>query len=405
MKTTSRRFLITLLLAVALWGVSRLLSPGEATSPIATSPLNPMVKVELTALSGRQPLPLEIDGHWRLLDGEHPQTEPLHHGSGFHDQLRLHTLGAELGALVLPQESLILEVEGDQGMRLGYDHYPGRLWIRVEQDRNGLGRRQLRLSLEMPLEEYVLGVVCGEMPSMATRTQAALQAQAIAARTYALFRLQQGRRLRDDARDQVFRGIDFYTEEARRAVQATRGQVLIWEGDLLPTYFHRNCGGATADALAADFLPAAMAPLKGAIDPQCRSPRGWEERVDAGRLDRLAQDYSLGDWLRAIATLERDASGRMLEMRLLGEKRHVDLPAESVRAALSLPSMQWEEMRLLRDGSLLVRGNGYGHGVGLCQEGAMAMARQGAGCDEILAHYYPDAQRQPLTTALDLLLP
>jgi stage II sporulation protein D len=131
----------------------------------------------------------------------------------------------------------------------------------------------------------------------------------------------------------------------------------------------------------------------------------WERTVAASDLDALAVHYELGTWLKAIVISEQDSTGRQLQLRLIGPDKHVDLPADAVRAALHLPSTQIEDMRRLPDGSLVIRGYGAGHGVGLCQEGAMRLSKNGVSYAAILAHYYPSAQLVPLTADLELLLP
>ncbi len=398
----------TLLLLLALWAASRLLFPTAAPPTAATAPLcNPTIFVELTALRGNAPIDVEITGSWRLRNANTPAEQELHAGSGgLRGPLALTAIGIQLEAYRTKLSHLILEADGNQALRLNTYLYPGRLHIRVvSDDRSALGK-SMRLSLELPLEDYVLGVVCGEMATMVPQAHAALCAQAIAARSYALYRLGQGRLLKDNTGDQVFTSTDFITEQARAAVLATRGLVLRWDGEPLPAFFHANCGGGTANAFDAAFSPVAIAPLAGVLEAACRTPLGlWEQTVTAADLDGLAQRYQLGSWLKAIAIQAVDSSGRQLQLRLIGPAEHIDVPADAVRAALHLPSTQIEDMQRLADGSLIFTGYGSGHGVGLCQNGAMRLSINGATYAEILAHYYPSAQLVPLTADLELLLP
>jgi stage II sporulation protein D len=407
MNSPARQLGFTIALLLVLWAASRFLYPTAIEESANQTPLlNPTIMVELTALRGSEPIDVEISGGWRLLNGTDPGLKVLHEWSGLHGTLSLSAIGTELEAYRTKCEHLILETSGDHALRLNTYLYPGRLHIRTVKDKKALLGKSMRLSLELPLEEYVLGVLCGEMSTLVPNSQAALRAQAIAARTYALYRLGQKRKLKDNTADQVFTSIDFITDQAREAVEATRGLVLRWENELVPAYFHSNCGGGTANAHNAAFSRTDIAPLAGVFEPECRNPREmWERTVAASDLDALAVHYELGTWLKAIVISEQDSTGRQLQLRLIGPDKHVDLPADAVRAALHLPSTQIEDMRRLPDGSLVIRGYGAGHGVGLCQEGAMRLSKNGVSYAAILAHYYPSAQLVPLTADLELLLP
>ncbi len=404
-----RRLGFTALLVLLFILFGHWLNPPTPPSPSPRSHaplLNPLVQVRLMALSNSGSIPLQIEGHWLVKDGSDPQHPVLLQRSGsFHGELRTSPTGPQLGPYQSNRDHIVIEPEGDEALRIGTYLYPGTLHVRMERDKAGAAQA-LHLSLELPLEDYVLGVVCGEMPSQAPGAQAALRAQAVAARTYALNQRNRDRLLRDDTFDQVFRGLDFHTHQAEEAVAATRSLVLTWQEQLVPAFFHRNCGGATANAANAGFVKDAIPPLSGVQEPACRSPRNiWQRQVSAEQLDALAKRYQLGSWLRAISTVRRDPSGRLLEVRLIGEKEERDLSAEQYRAALHLPSTQLVEVLVQEDGSAIFRGRGYGHGVGMCQEGALRLARQGASYEEILAHYYPQANLVPLTSHLSSLLP
>lgn len=403
-----RRLGITLGLVVVLFGISRGCADEPTPEPSLKEPaplLNPTITVRLMSLSGRSAVDLEVMGRFRLRDGDDPSRVLLTERSSFQGQLLAHETGPQLGPYQTLREHVVLETEGDDALRIDTLAYPGRLHIRSRRDDRGL-ITGLDLSLELSLEEYVLGVVCGEMPSQREGAQEALRAQAVAARTYALEKRGRKRALRDDTFDQVFRGSDYHTWQAREAVEATQGLVLRHEDGLVPAYFHRNCGGGTANAFAAGFHREDIAPLAGTFEPACRTPRGiWDRRIEAADLDALAKRYGLGKWLREINTIERDASGRLLEVRLVGEEDHKDLAAERLRAALHLPSSQLVEARLQEDGAVIFRGHGYGHGVGLCQEGTLRSSKSGNSFREILEHYYPGAEVVALTSDLEFLLP
>ena len=109
---------------------------------------------------------------------------------------------------------------------------------------------QPRQIIKMPVEEYLLGVLAAEIPP--TWPQAALEAQAVASRSYALYRKAHPRSpdydLLAGVGDQAYQFQDTYSADLAQAVKATRGRVLIWQGDVIPAFFHSCCGGHTEAA-------------------------------------------------------------------------------------------------------------------------------------------------------------
>lgn len=409
MNPLAKKLGITLVLFVMLLGIGHYVKEPaipEADHLTDAPLLNPVIEVRLMSLSGNRPIPVQIAGRWKILDATKPDHPVLHPGSGgFEGNLFIDSTGPQLGPYRTNSDHVIIETEASEALWLDTFLYPGKLHIRTEREKSGNVIR-LNLSLEMPLEEYVMGVVCGEMSSMQEGVHDALCAQAIAARTYALQKRGSKRGLRDDTFDQVFLGLDYRTTQAEAAIEATRGLVMQWDKALLPAFFHANCGGGTTNALEAGFSKSELGPLIGVMDSACRTPRGiWERVISAEKLDSLAMRYRIGDWLQGISTIERDVTGRLLEVRLLGDEDHEDLAGERLRAALSLPSMQLIEVEVRMDGSAVFRGHGFGHGIGMCQTGAMRMSKGGSPFQDILQHYYPGAELVPLTSELRYLLP
>lgn len=394
MAPPARRLAAAVVLALVLVLVARLAWPEPKVSPDA--PLDPTVALRLTAWEEAAEVPLGVEGAWRLRDEE---GVVLQEGYQLEGWLRADATGVQVGPYLTGRDRVRIEPAGDLALVVGDDRCPGVLDVGVVRDRDGpLG---LTLVLELPLEDYVVGVVSAELSSGAPGIAAALEAQAVAARTWALWTLRRrGGPLRADPRDQAFAGAQRWTTAARDAVRATRGQVLTWNGDLLPAFFHAWCGGGTADAADMRFLDHDLPPLSGTADPECRdAERAWVEVVSAERLDRLARRLALGDWLRSIHAVDRDPHGRVLRFRLVGSERHLEVSGEELRARLGLPSSLWLSADLRPDGALVVRGRGRGHGIGLCQVGALRRARAGWDRDAILAHDYPGAVVAPASPA------
>ncbi len=391
------RLLWLTLTILGVWLVALFLDRShslEAAGTSITTLANRPVSVRLRAATGPAPVSIELVGRWQA---RNPQGQILREGMSFRGRIRAEADGIHLGPWLILADPFFLETLGEDGLRIGTRTYRGRMRVQLQRDEQGRVSG-LETRLLLPLEDYVLGVVCGEMPTSAPGGAAALEAVAIAARSWALWKLSGSRDwLRDDSSDQHFESVDFETQSARDAVAHTRGRVLAHEGTLLPAWYHADCGGTTANATEAGFLQGPLPPLIAVTDPGCERSRLWLHTISAPRLDAIAEARGLGTFLEGFQFLQRDAAGRLLRTRLDGELHRIVLPGETLRHALGAPSTVFLSLQPQRDGSLFIRGRGRGHGVGLCQEGALRRSSAGATADEILATYYPSAQVQPHT--------
>jgi SpoIID/LytB domain protein len=257
---------------------------------------------------------------------------------------------------------------------------------------------------EEPLEDYVLGVMRAE-GSMESEPEA-LKALAVAIRTYAL--KNRGRHAKD--------GYDFCStthcqrflpgsgsatvkeDSFRSAVRATAGQTLLDDrGQLADAYFGASCGGETAN-LGTLWGVTPPAYLRGVRDEYCLSGphASWTDTITRANLLRALQSderTNVGARIDQIVVNKRDESGRAEFVTLEGEHR------KSVRGwdfkiivgrVLGWNVLKSSRFEVTRAGSNFVfRGSGFGHGLGLCQEGAHVMAARGASYERILEKYFP----------------
>ena len=248
----------------------------------------------------------------------------------------------------------------------------------------------------LPLEEYLLGVVGAEMPL--SWPAAALQAQAIIARTYALYQKLNGRQRHFDVYDttasQVYQGTTHENKQARAIIQSTRGMVLFYQNSIFKAFFHSTCGGHTANARQV-FAYADISPLGGRQCPYCRaSPYyQWEYRADIARLHRLMLDLKLKLPFVGMAIHKQDRHGRVLTIQIyFGKGRRTTIPASIIRRHLGNSKIRSTLFTIApAENGILFCGKGWGHGVGLCQFGAKIMAAKGCNALEILQFYYPGA--------------
>jgi SpoIID/LytB domain protein len=253
------------------------------------------------------------------------------------------------------------------------------------------------------LEEYLVGALAAE--SSVEDEIEALKAQAVVSRAFALKNL--GRHARE--------GYDFCSTThcqrfsfpdakvavkgaARRAVEETAGVVMSDPlGNIVDAYFHAACGGMTANI---ETLWGAPAPsyLRGVRDDFCATMphRRWAQKIPANQLAKALQGderTNVGPRLVSITVTRRDATGRAEALTIEGARRRLvrgwDFKLIVGRALgwQMIKSSRFEVSRVGDD--FIFRGSGFGHGLGLCQEGAHVAARRGMGYRQILNHYFP----------------
>ncbi|MBI2219100.1 MAG: SpoIID/LytB domain-containing protein [Candidatus Rokubacteria bacterium] len=280
-------------------------------------------------------------------------------------------------------------LRSDRAIRLNGREYAGGLELLV----NGQG---LAVVNELPLEEYVVGVLRAEMGD---RWHAeALRAQAIVARTYAAYQRHLNHskpyHILASTAHQQFWGRVIPASPAWDAVRETSGQVLRWEGELFPAFYHTESGGYTEDprrVFAARNMPA-LRPVR--CDFSTGSPHySWNLDV---RLTDLAEalrrnGVDVGSVV-AIDVTERTPSLRAAAVTVRGSRAAARLRGNDFRRIVGYDTLKSTLFAVAVDGGYArFAGRGYGHGVGLSQWGAKGMAEQGYQARQILEHYYPGA--------------
>ena len=261
--------------------------------------------------------------------------------------------------------------------------------VRVGLTGTGGGKPQ---PLNMDLEEYIARVVAAEGEPRAP--DAAQQALAITARTFALANLQRHRRegydLCDTTHCQVLRAA---TDASRRAAEATAGRVLLYQGQPASVFYSASCGGHTE--LASAVWPGAVDYAAPSLrDDACRDEPPWESTIRVDEIERALRSAGLrGDRLRDLQVIDRTRSNRVARLRVQGFTPN-ELTGHDFRMAVGRTA-GWQrlkstafEIRRTSNGFRFT-GRGFGHGVGLCVIGAGQRARNGTTADDILGFYFP----------------
>lgn len=255
----------------------------------------------------------------------------------------------------------------------------------------------------VPMEEYLRGVVPSE--SIPTWRIDALKAQAVAARTYALYHRNSyrasGYDVTDDVESQVYKGAGVETKATDEAVRETRGEVITYEGKAIDALFHADGGGYTE--YGENVWGISKPYLQGVpeeLSLQTKKPWTVTLTRDAFSKKLSASGYGVGriqniklsnlQFGKVHYAGDRTPAGRVKKFICRGSSGWVSLSGVTMRKIFGLRSAMFDI--LFKGDQLIITGYGYGHGLGLSQWGAEAMAeKHGDGKDyykEILAHYY-----------------
>jgi stage II sporulation protein D len=305
--------------------------------------------------------------------------------------------GLLVGAKELKMGGIRVKAEGKAKIYVGGRLFRGEVDI-VRKDNN-----KLMLINHIGLDDYLYGVLYHEVSHR--WPMEALKAQAIAARTFALYQARQNKMqpydLRSDIYSQVYGGSTSERWSTTMAVDVTKGKVLVYDGDLLPAYYHATCAGSTEDS--SRLWNIGIAPLKGVTCNYCsKSPHyKWTKEIPLWSLEGKLREngYKIGK-IASVNILSKNNSGRVDKMEikdnagvsivLTGKDFRQLMGPNELRSTKFNVSVKW--------GSLVIEGRGWGHGVGMCQWGAFGMASGGKKADEILKFYYPGAEIASIDT-------
>ena len=247
------------------------------------------------------------------------------------------------------------------------------------------------------LEHYLYSVVGSEMP--ASWPLESLKAQAVAARTYALYKRQQGGNAIFDVGDtttwQVYKGLEEEASTTQAAVNATAGQILTHNGRIIEAVFHSSSGGHTENV--EDIWSSPRPYLQGVADFDHYAPVfQWREQFSAAAMQQRISGVGR---ILGMTPIEWTPRGRVRSVRVVGDQGTRVMSGNDLRRVLGLRSTLFSinaEMGQLASvgssGSIPVAfyidGRGFGHGVGMSQWGAYGMAGNGYNYQQILGHYF-----------------
>lgn len=251
-----------------------------------------------------------------------------------------------------------------------------------------LGANRLLLVNDMDLERYLVGLINYEISS--TWPIEAVKAQAVAARTYAMYQKQKRMKelydLESSVLDQVYKGIGSEDERAAAAVAATRGEVITNGREIIKAVYHSCCGGMTENS--EDVWGDSVAYLRSVRDPYCTDATHyfWMYSVSTDTLSRRLG----GESLKEVTVRGRTPSGRVRELEFVFRSgRKALMNGTDFRKKMGYTNIRSTNFRIAVEGNYFkFSGSGSGHGVGMCQWGAKGMAEKRYQYRQILQHFY-----------------
>lgn len=243
----------------------------------------------------------------------------------------------------------------------------------------------------MELESYIVGVVASEMP--ASFHEEALKAQAIAARTYAVYKIEhsnkeydvitsvanQGYITKDEMHKKWGEDFDKYYEKVSNAVFETKGKVLYYNDEVIESFYFAMSNGYTEEAslvfsVSKDYLQS----VPSEYDKSLKSfqvTKTFNKQEFCNKLNISCENINIG-------SIERSNTGRVNKIKING----INYKGTDIRKRLGLRSTDFDIN--LNNDEVKITTKGYGHGVGMSQYGANGMAKDGFKYDEILNYYY-----------------
>lgn len=304
------------------------------------------------------------------------------------------------------QKSTISIVNG--GINIGNKHY-GNSELRIASLRDGeielnniryrgeiriLQQCNNKLSVieEVDIESFIAGVLGSEMPQ--AWNDEALRAQAVTARTYALYKkkVKRDEAYHLDMLELAYRGMAGETARLNKIVQETKGVVMVHNWNIFPAYFHSTCGGHTEDinhVFGKDSIP----PLSGVVCKYCNNSKysNWSKDISKSDIEKKLREGNIYvSNIYTVKAIDPGYGNHGARVEIVSANGSKEMNANDFRLLVGPNYLYSTAFNSKNNGKIITfSGRGWGHGVGLCQYGAQAMSEKGFKWAAILNYYYP----------------
>ncbi|MBU3933820.1 MAG: SpoIID/LytB domain-containing protein [Candidatus Omnitrophica bacterium] len=256
--------------------------------------------------------------------------------------------------------------------------------------------KRLLVVNRLDVEEYICGVLYHEVAPW--WPMEALKAQAIAARSFALYQSRVNAHkdydLESSVYSQVYGGRTSERGRTSKAVRLSKNKVLTYKNKLFPTFYHATCAGHTEKA--SNLWNINLPPLRGRECQFCqRSPHSrWKKKVSLQDIEEGLEKagFKVGS-IKSIEIADRNVSGRITALEIISTRGGLRVDANRFRLAVGPNIIRSTNFTVqIKNRQAYFDGQGWGHGVGMCQWGAFFMARKGFNAGQILGYYYPESK-------------
>ena len=249
---------------------------------------------------------------------------------------------------------------------------------------------------ELDLEDFVAGVVGCEMPHL--WNEEAHRAQAVTVRTYTMYKknARRNEKYHLDMQDLAYRGMACESPRLNSIVQETKGMVMMYNRNIFPAYFHSTCGGHTEDVSHVFVGEDSIPPLSGVACKYCNNSKysKWKRDISKSVIERKLRDGNVSvSNIRSVKTLNPGYGNHGSRVEIVSASGSKEMRANDFRLLVGPNTLCSTAFIAKSNGkNITFSGNGWGHGVGLCQHGAQTMATKGFKWMEIISYYYPKSE-------------
>ncbi len=370
--------------------VGILLGGMVAIAEVTRKEVLPPKMVRVAIVRDARELNLNIPGPYNFIDLDSGKII----GTGrklIKAKVRLLDKGLFMGTNVYSVKRLIIRPLKDTSVLINNHNFRGDVFLlRTSNNR-------ITAINSIDIEDYIKGVLYHEVSHH--WAMEALKAQAVATRTYAIYKMQSSGKadydVTNDIYSQVYGGKDSERYRTGLAVDRTSGQILSFQGKVLPAYFHATCAGMTEDSK--ELWGTDISPLRGVPCMFCQdSPHmHWKRnyRLHDIQMNLNKRGYKIGS-IKEIKVVDRNRSGRVKALKITSrDGEEITVPGKDFREIIGPNDLKSNNYEIIMQGYYVnFVGKGWGHGVGMCQWGARGMAEQQFNFKQILSYYYPGSE-------------
>lgn len=297
--------------------------------------------------------------------------------------IRLKNNNININDISVPDKEI--ELVSEDLLEFNNKKYRGSIYILLKDN-------EILIINKVKLDHYLYGVLPSEI--IPNWHKECLKAQTVAARTFAIFNKLNSKSpyydLDSNILFQVYKGANVETKKSNEAVDETKDEIITYNGEVIQAFFHSNSGGKTASS--EEVWGGKIEYLKSKDDEFCKKEKNyeWNFTLSAEKISEiLKKNKILTGEIYDIKILERSESNRIKSLKIYGSSGSITIKGKDFRSFLGENNIKSTNFFISKqNNNFIFNGYGWGHGVGLSQEGAKGMAENGWDYKKILKYFY-----------------